>query len=58
MAPYIRHFVTHNITGSKLLNVDNDTLKRIGVNREASRAKIISAINLLLYYVRKFFHIS
>ncbi|CAK5077023.1 unnamed protein product [Meloidogyne enterolobii] len=50
MAPYIRHFVTHNITGSKLLNVDNDTLKRIGVNREASRAKIISAINLLLYY--------
>ena len=47
----IRHFITHNINGSKLLNIDGDTLKRIGVNREATRAKIISAINLLLYYV-------
>jgi hypothetical protein len=51
IAPYLGHFIALDIDGSKLENIDSDSLKRIGINKEATRIKIIAAVNLLLYYV-------
>lgn len=51
IAPYLRCFIAFDINGSKLINIDSDALRRIGINKEATRTKIISAINLLVYYV-------
>ena len=51
IAPYLGHFLALNIDGSKLINIDSDSLKRIGIGREATRAKIVTAVNLLIYYV-------
>jgi hypothetical protein len=51
ITPYLGHFIALGIDGKRLVNVDSDTLKRIGINREATRIKITNALNLLLYYV-------
>lgn len=48
---YMKNFVAINIDGRKLLNLDDDALKNIGITKSIVRSKIIQGINLLHYYV-------
>lgn len=49
--PYVKNFEKAGVDGRRLLNFGNDSLRRIGVTREAVRSKILHAIGLLNYYV-------
>uniref|UniRef100_A0A1I7SHE6 SAM domain-containing protein n=1 Tax=Bursaphelenchus xylophilus TaxID=6326 RepID=A0A1I7SHE6_BURXY len=50
IGPFIRLFAQKHIDGWELSGLDNDRLRRLGVNKEKLRCKIVSSIDLLYYY--------
>ncbi|CAD5217271.1 unnamed protein product [Bursaphelenchus okinawaensis] len=50
LGPFIRLFAQNHVDGEKLAHLDNDRLRRLGINKEKLQCKITNSIDLLYYY--------
>lgn len=54
---YLKNFISSNVDGRKLLTLDDDALRHIGVTKDNARLKIIRGISLLYYYVSFIYYV-